>query len=358
MTLISTPMLSEKSTLSGTLSESSPTPLLTCREQFWAESYEFLLSHGYQLRPRYHPEWVPSWGPKRNPIRHECDDFLTSYKTNTLDALCIKDNQKVVLKRVNGKELKILRHLDALRSDARNHTIPLLDVIPFPGTEWTFVAMPYCRRFNSPLFHCRGEFMDAMTQYIEGLQFMHEHNVVHFDIATQNMVIEESRIIPKGSHWCNPDSHSGFPGDFFSWKNRCSLRPAVQYYYIDFGLSKHFPGGKESARITATLRTFPMIPELSLTVPYNPFYVDVFQLGLAMSRIIDVYPALEDFRIVAASLTVDDPHARATLEDALKELNCVCDQMSPSLRRKRIWEKGITRWKKVTRIVFGGQWGD
>jgi serine/threonine protein kinase len=108
------------------------------------------------------------------------------------------------------------------------------------------------------------------------------------DIAPQNMVIEESRLIPKGSHWCGLDSHSGFPGDFFSWKNRCSLRPAVQYYYIDFGLSKHFPGGKESARITATLRTFPMIPELSLTVPYNPFYVDVFQLGLAMSRIIDV----------------------------------------------------------------------
>ncbi|KAJ7698401.1 hypothetical protein B0H17DRAFT_1196973 [Mycena rosella] len=340
MTLIPTPMRSEKSTLSGTLSESSPTQLLTRREQFWAESYEFLLSRGYQLRPRYHPEWAPSWGPKRNPIQHECDDFLTSYNTNALDALCIKDKQKVVLKRVNGKELKILRHLDALRSDARNHTIPLLDVIPFPGTEWTFVVMPYCRRFNSPPFHCRDEFVDAMTQYIE------------------NMVIEESRLIPKGSHWCDPDSHSGFSGHFFSWKNRCSLRPAVQYYYIDFGLSKHFPGGKESARITATLRTFPMIPELSLTVPYNPFYVDVFQLGLAMSRIIDVYPALEDFRIVAASLTVDEPHARATLEDALLQLNCVCDQMSPSLRRKRIWEKGITRWKKVTRIVFNGQWGE
>ncbi|KAJ7842367.1 hypothetical protein B0H14DRAFT_2359605, partial [Mycena olivaceomarginata] len=57
--------------------------------------------------PRYHPEWVPSWGPKRNPIGHECDDFLTSYNTNALDALCIKDSQKVVLKRVNGKELKI-----------------------------------------------------------------------------------------------------------------------------------------------------------------------------------------------------------------------------------------------------------
>ncbi|KAJ7829247.1 hypothetical protein B0H13DRAFT_2372704 [Mycena leptocephala] len=240
--------------------------------------------------------------------------------------------------RISGRdrkwlELKIFRHLDALRSDARSHTIPLLDVIPFPGTEWTFVVMPYCRRFNSPPFHCRDEFVDAMTQYIEGLQFMHEHNFVHFDIAPQNMVTEESCLIPKGSHWCYPDSHSGFTGNFFSWKNCC---------------------GKESARITATLRTFRMIPELSLTVPYNPFYVDVFQIGLAMSQIIDVYPDLEDFRIVAASLTVDDPHARATLEDALKQLNCVCDQISPSLRRKRIWEKGITRWK-VTRIVFGGQ---
>ncbi|KAJ7648662.1 hypothetical protein DFH06DRAFT_1209283 [Mycena polygramma] len=205
--------------------------------------------------------------------------------------------------------------------------------------------MPHCRRFNSPPFHCRDEFVEAMTQYIE------------LDIAAQNMVVEESRLVPKGSHWRGANSHTGFSGHFFTWKNRCSLPPPIHYYYIDFGLSHHFPNGKESARILGTLRTFPMIPELSLTVPYNPFYVDVFQLGLAMSRVIDVYPALEDFRTVAASMTVDDPLARATLEDALEQLNRVYDQMPPLLRRKRIWEKGITRKKKVTRIVFGGQWG-
>ncbi|KAJ6465498.1 kinase-like domain-containing protein [Mycena vitilis] len=349
-------MSSEQMALPTTLSESS-TKLLCPSEQFWARSYQLLLSHGYQLRSRYNPQWVPSWYGKGVPIWHESDDFLMSCTTHALDALCVKTNQKVVLKRVKKRELKIFRYLDAHRSDTRNHTIPLLDVIPFPGTDWTCVVMPYCRRFTSPPFHCRDEFADAMTQYIEGLQFMHQHNVVHFDIAPQNMVMEESRLIPKGSHWFNPDTHHGF-GHFFSWKNRCSLRPSVPYYYIDFGLSRHFPGGKESARLARTLRTFPMIPELSLTVPYNPFYVDIFQIGLAMSRIIDEYPALENFRAIATSLTVDDPHARASLELVLKELNSVRDQMSSSLRRKRIWEKSITRWKKVTRIAFGGHWSD
>ncbi|KAJ6478133.1 kinase-like domain-containing protein, partial [Mycena vitilis] len=306
-------------------------------EQFWALSYHSLFSHGYQLRARYHPEWVPSWtGTRRHPRTQQCDDWLVSYPTNVMDAVYIKDKRKVVLKRVRGKELQIFRHLDALRSDARNHTIALLDVFPLPDTEWTIVVMPYCRRFNSPPFHCRDEFVDAMTQYIEGLQFMHEHNVVHFDIAAQNMVMEEDRLIQKGSHWTKPHSHKGFVGHFFSWKNRCSLRPALQYYYIDFGLSLYFPGGNDGARVAMTLRTFPMIPELSLDVPYNPFYVDLFQLGLAMSRIIDVYPALEHFRVVAASLTVDDPHARATLEDALKHLHFMRDQMSPEFRRERI----------------------
>ncbi|KAJ6478072.1 kinase-like domain-containing protein [Mycena vitilis] len=348
-------MLSEKLTPPEKLSDSSK-ELLSSSERFWASSYLFLLSCGYQLRPRYHPEWVPSWAPNRNPIGHECDDFLVSYTTNALDAVRIKDNQRVVLKRVKGKELQIFQRLDVLRSDARNHTIPLLDAVPLPGTDWTFVVMPYCRRFNSPPFHCRDEFVQAMKQYIEGLQFMHEHNIVHFDIAAQNMVVEESRLIPKGSHWRGVNSHTGFGGHFFSWKKRCCLFPPIRYYYIDFGLSHHFPSGKSSARISGMLRTFPMIPELSFTVPYNPFYVDIFQLGLAMSRVIDVYPALEDFRTVATSLTVDDPLGRATLEDALKQLNVVCD-LSPLSGRKRIWEKGITRWKMVTRLAFGGQWG-
>ena len=30
-------------------------------EMWWRDRYHVLESHGYRLRPRYHPDWVPSW---------------------------------------------------------------------------------------------------------------------------------------------------------------------------------------------------------------------------------------------------------------------------------------------------------
>ena len=30
-------------------------------EQWWKDQYEDICDSGFQLRPRYHPNWVPSW---------------------------------------------------------------------------------------------------------------------------------------------------------------------------------------------------------------------------------------------------------------------------------------------------------
>ncbi|KAL5492786.1 hypothetical protein ACEPAI_4234 [Sanghuangporus weigelae] len=30
-------------------------------ERRWTEDYDYLLSHGYQLRPHFHPGWTPTW---------------------------------------------------------------------------------------------------------------------------------------------------------------------------------------------------------------------------------------------------------------------------------------------------------
>ncbi len=34
---------------------------LVMTEQWWRDRYAEIASHGYELRPRYHPQWQPSW---------------------------------------------------------------------------------------------------------------------------------------------------------------------------------------------------------------------------------------------------------------------------------------------------------
>ena len=34
---------------------------LVATERWWRDRYNEIAEHGYQLRPRYHPNWQPSW---------------------------------------------------------------------------------------------------------------------------------------------------------------------------------------------------------------------------------------------------------------------------------------------------------
>ncbi|KAJ7726279.1 kinase-like domain-containing protein [Mycena maculata] len=331
--------------------------LLDEEEHFWVDSQPFLLAQGYQLRPRYEPDWVPSWTVKEKFIR-KYEDGLRLRWHSVLDATRVDNGKKVILKRVptDGHEVAITKYLasSSMRSDPRNRTIPILDIIPLPDSSWSFLVMPYCRRFNYPPFHCRNEFVDAMTQFFGGmgLQFMHDHNIAHFDIAPQNMMMDESRVIPKGSHFIKPRTHTGFYG-LFSWNDRCSVAP-VEHYYIDFGLSLYFPDGKDTALQLGTLRTFPTIPELSLTVPYNPFQVDIFQLGLTIHGLIDAYPDFEVFRPIATSMTATNPNDRPTPADSLAHLRSITASKPPFKLSEQIWQRDTGLGKKVSRAVLGG----
>ncbi|KAJ7117974.1 kinase-like domain-containing protein [Mycena crocata] len=306
-------------------------------EHIWVDMQPFLLSVGYRLRPRYDPDWIPSWKGKKIG---EYEDSLGLYiYCNMVDAIRIEDGKKVVLKRVEtaSTELAIIKYLSEIR-DPRNHTIPLFDILAVPpDNSFSLLVMPNARVFNHPPFHCRSEFVEAMRQYLEGLELMHEHNICHFDIAPQNLLMDESHVVPAGSHFCSPKSHTGFPG-VFSWENRCSVSP-VAYYYIDFGLSMYFPNGKEAALTTATLRTFKTIPELSLTVPYNPFKVDIFQLGLMMHNLIKKYPALSAFRPVAVRMMSPKPEDRPDPAESLSQFNNVVARISSKKLGAPIVEK-------------------
>ena len=47
-------------------------------ETLWQDRYTFLRAHGYQLRPRFSPNWTPSWlGTNLDPFF--CEDSIYSW---------------------------------------------------------------------------------------------------------------------------------------------------------------------------------------------------------------------------------------------------------------------------------------
>jgi serine/threonine protein kinase len=105
------------------------------------------------------------------------------------------------------------------------------------------------------------------------------------DVCMTNLAMDISKVVPKGSHFANWETHDGLDWQHFEWKERWSVRP-VQYYIIDFGISLPLP---EKNLVTFGVwgrdRT---VPEMSPTNQYNPFKVDVYQLGRVFLQMIDV----------------------------------------------------------------------
>ncbi|KAF7323793.1 Protein kinase domain-containing protein [Mycena kentingensis (nom. inval.)] len=332
-------------------------------EMFWVHLYPFLLERGYQLRPRYSPDWVPSWsGIFGNMDRVEDGIYLT-VRAKVIDAVRLSDGQRVVLKRTKqaSRELQILCFLNdpRRREDHRNRTIALLDTIPLPDSDGALAVLPYGREFDSPPFHCRSEFVEAMSQFLEGLEFLHENGICHGDIAPKNMLMGESTIVPRGSHFAAPLTHGGTSG-IFRWRKRCSC-PANAYFFIDFDHSLQFdsPDARNTALATGTYGRFVSNPpEASLTVPFNPFRVDVFQLGIVMQNLINNYPALEIFRPVADDMMLADPFARPTPAASLAHLHRAANSIPRWRAKLPIKSKGGGLWRTVQRVIFGGHFAD
>lgn len=89
--------------------------------------------------------------------------------------------------------------------------------------------------------------------------------------------MDASSIYPDGFH----PVHSHFLTDSMTVAN-CLPRSsgAVKYYYVDFGISSYFSLERGRGRLVRGADGRDReVPELSNTVPYDPFKVDIFILG-------------------------------------------------------------------------------
>ena len=108
----------------------------------------------------------------------------------------------------------------------------------------------------------------------------------------------------------------------------------VKYYYADFGISKHFQDAGSPRVTTGISGRDRDPPELSNTVPYDPFKLDVFIIGNMLKReFCDVifpllsstakltfpqrFSNLEFIRPLADNMATPEPNSRPSAEAAL-----------------------------------------
>ena len=125
-------------------------------------------------------------------------------RAHVMDGIRASDGTLVLFKKVKlaSQEVEIASFLSSeeLRKDPRNHCVSILDVIADDKDSTDcFLVMPFLRWIDDPEFDTVGTILDCVEQLLEvrhlafgwyafdsspyatvqGLVFLHEHNVAH-----------------------------------------------------------------------------------------------------------------------------------------------------------------------------------
>ena len=90
------------------------------------------------------------------------------------------------------------------------------------------------------------------------------------------MMDADAMYHPEGFH----PARTRFKRDYSGWATYLPRSAVgVKYYFIDFGISVHLPEDDTNRLVTGHFGRDQAPPELSDTIPYNPFKLDVFIIG-------------------------------------------------------------------------------
>ncbi|KAG8871034.1 hypothetical protein FRB97_009147 [Tulasnella sp. 331] len=324
------------------------------RELFWAARHDFLKRSGYLLRPRYRPDWKASWLPERSGDSSPEDAIVLS-RGHLADAVRISDDKTVYLKYSfkSSSELDIGRFLasEDLLEDPRNHAMPLLDFLEDEiDPEIVILVFPLLRRMDKPRPASVRECVYFIEQTLEvrlgvssrtpgGTQASalqcHRNpkftNFPHRDCAWANIMMDARRMFPGGWH---PQKYGCLP-DGQVLKNPNPSRTAaggVRYYFIDFGISTR--GQDKTLGILGQERA----PELSTKVPYDPYKLDVYILGMMYQNfLMEGRPFGLDFVIpLIEYMTPETPDDRPTAAEALERFKTIQATLTTSQLSQRL----------------------
>ncbi|KAL1744970.1 hypothetical protein HDZ31DRAFT_37456 [Schizophyllum fasciatum] len=308
-------------------------------ERYWLLHFHFLAHRGYHLRPRFDPNHVPlrSLGNKRKCCHSDdYEDEIWNERASIVDAVRT-DGTRCVLRRTRtwSDEIPVLQHIAGCGHDERNHVVPILDIVLLPtDDDEALIVMPLLRLFFDPPFVRVSEVLEAVRQYLECMQFLHENLVAHRDFCALNLMMDSSQLIPGGFHFastCQPPDASSFG---LRYSDRTQVAP-MRYFLTDFGLAIKLPA--RGSLVTGVFGQDRTVPELSWEVPYDPFKVDIYQFGRVIFReLIDAYDHLECLRPLGEAMTRASPDSRPDADGALKIFEGLVQSMSDADLKRRL----------------------
>ncbi|KAI0786602.1 kinase-like domain-containing protein [Abortiporus biennis] len=318
-------------------------PKLLSFEVFWRDHQLWLEEQGYMLRPRYKPDWKPAWNMEDSAYM-KCEDHLPAGHRFVLDATRISDGRTVALKHIvadyhNPQEIPINEYFSSapLASDPRNHCVPLYDVLKVPDTEWDYILVyPYLCPADYPMFSTIGEAVEFFRQLIEGVQFMHHHDVAHRDIMMLNTMMDPAPVFAEPIHLVVPTFTLDIRrrSKFFTR----TVKP-TRYYLIDFGLSRRYsennlhpleppiPGGD---------RTVPEFQPPNLYKLRNPFCTDIYYLGnMFRTNFLQTMHGFSFMNKLVEDMVQNDPNKRPTIDEVADKFDKIRQSLSGWKLRSR-----------------------
>ncbi|KAI0081937.1 hypothetical protein K474DRAFT_1681671 [Panus rudis PR-1116 ss-1] len=205
-----------------------------------------------------------------------------------------------------------------LSDNDKNHVVLVLDHFKDDeNPEISYIVMPFLRDINNPLLEIVENVIGLCDQLLEGLVFLHEHGVAHRDCAYPNLMMDASALYPLGHHPVNEDS---LPDGGREAPVLPRSSAPLKYYCIDFGISVLIPPQVTTKLVLGTLGRDREVPELSQTVPYDPFKVDIYIIGNFLRRELHKkYTGLDFLTPLIESMTQENPSARPDAPAVLQQ---------------------------------------
>ncbi|KAJ7179694.1 kinase-like domain-containing protein [Mycena filopes] len=337
---------------------------LDLREAFWRDYQPFLLEHGYQLRRRFHPDWVPSWKTRKES--YSAEDGRRLPYSQLMDATRVSDGSLVALKLSDCDDdpdevaIACFFSSESIADDSRNHCVPVYETISLPDLEDVMIlVMPLVYPLESPQFHTVGETVECFRQLFEGVQFMHENNIAHGDLKSNNFMVDSKglfRSLDDQPHPSNPTLRRDYQGPPCSILTR-THRP-VKYYIIDFNLSRRYTGPGPHLR-SPSWGGDKTVPEMFQGEACDPFAVDIYCLGNTIRQEFseggDLGPGKKGFgfmKRLVDDMCQEDPNARPKADQVVARFDKIRLALSERKLRSRIASKDENFVMAAVQFVF------